>query len=384
MGYTKAGMLKYIKKNLPAINILPVMAIRSNEFQKDKQSVVEAVIQFAGDNSLAIRSSSAMEDTLEYSNAGKFESFLNVPPEYNAISNAIEKVYRSYHTEVDEEILIQPMLDNIKKCGVVFTVDMDTFADYYIVNFYEGDDSAAVTSGNSNMLRTFVKYKYSEYQTNDKDMNSLINVCSQIEEFMENNALDIEFAINNEGKIFIFQVRPIVKGSKDVYEKIDLKLALNRIYKKATKLSVEHPFLLGHTTCFGVMPDWNPAEILGVRPKKLAISLYKELITDNIWAHQRHDYGYRDLTMHPLMISFCGIPYIDTRITFNSFIPKKLNNRISEKLVNYYIDKLSKYPKYHDKIEFEIVYSCYYLGLHEKLKELLDYEFNENEITRIE
>ena len=377
-------MLKYIKKNLPAINILPVMAIRSNEFQKDKQSVVEAVIQFAGDNSLAIRSSSAMEDTLEYSNAGKFESFLNVPPEYNAISNAIEKVYRSYHTEVDEEILIQPMLDNIKKCGVVFTVDMDTFADYYIVNFYEGDDSAAVTSGNSNMLRTFVKYKYSEYQTNDKDMNSLINVCSQIEEFMENNALDIEFAINNEGKIFIFQVRPIVKGSKDVYEKIDLKLALNRIYKKATKLSVEHPFLLGHTTCFGVMPDWNPAEILGVRPKKLAISLYKELITDNIWAHQRHDYGYRDLTMHPLMISFCGIPYIDTRITFNSFIPKKLNNRISEKLVNYYIDKLSKYPKYHDKIEFEIVYSCYYLGLHEKLKELLDYEFNENEITRIE
>ena len=120
MGYTKAGMLKYIKKNLPAINILPVMAIRSNEFQKDKQSVVEAVIQFAGDNSLAIRSSSAMEDTLEYSNAGKFESFLNVPPEYNAISNAIEKVYRSYHTEVDEEILIQPMLDNIKKCGVVF------------------------------------------------------------------------------------------------------------------------------------------------------------------------------------------------------------------------------------------------------------------------
>lgn len=384
MEYTKAGMLTIIKKNLPTINILPVMVIRSKEFQKNKQNVVEAVIQFAEDNLLAIRSSSSMEDTLGYSNAGKFETLLNVLPEYNAISKAIEKVYQSYHTDVDEEILIQPMLNNIKKSGVVFTVDMDTFADYYIVNFYEGDDSSVVTSGNSNKLRTFVHYKYSEFSIYDMDMNSLINVCKKIEKFTGNGALDIEFAINKEGKIFIFQVRPIVRGSKDVYEKIDLKLALNRIYKKVKKLSVEHPFLLGHTTCFGVMPDWNPAEILGVRPKKLAISLYKELITDNIWAHQRHDYGYRDLTLHPLMISFCGIPYIDTRITFNSFISDKLNDRISEKLVNYYLNKLSKYPKYHDKIEFEIVYSCYYFGLHEKLKELLDYGFNENEITRIE
>lgn len=88
--------------------------------------------------------------------------------------------------------------------------------------------------------------------------------------------------------------------------------------------------------------------------------------------------------MHPLMISFCGVPYIDTRITFNSFIPKNLNTKISEKLVNHYLSKLSRYPKYHDKIEFEIVYSCYYLGLHDKLKELLDCGFNENEITRIE
>jgi phosphohistidine swiveling domain-containing protein len=132
------------------------------------------------------------------------------------------------------------------------------------------------------------------------------------------------------------------------------------------------------------MPDWNPAEILGVRPKKLAISLYKELITDNIWAHQRYDYGYRDLTMHPLMISFCGIPYIDTRIMFNSFIPQDLNEKIAEKLVNYYLHKLKEYPKYHDKVEFEIVFSCYYLGLPGKLKGLLSYGFNENEITRIE
>lgn len=384
MESTKAGMLNYIKTNLPSINILPVMIIKSRSFETDEQKTVEEVIGFAGNNQLAIRSSSAREDTSEYSNAGKFESFLNVPPEYNAIKDAIKQVYQSYHTEEDEEILIQPMLKGIKKSGVVFTSDIDTFADYYIVNFYEGDNSTAVTAGNSNSLKTYVQYKYVERRSKDQDMDNLITVCHQIEEFLNNDALDIEFAIDNEGNVFIFQVRPIARGCKETYQKVDLKPVLNRIYKKVKKLSVQHPFLLGHKTCFGVMPDWNPAEILGVRPKKLAISLYKELVTDNVWAHQRSDYGYRDLTMHPLMISFCGVPYIDTRITFNSFIPKDLNDKISGKLVDYYLNKLSRYPRYHDKIEFEIVFSCYYLGLHDKLKELLAYGFNENEITRIE
>lgn len=88
--------------------------------------------------------------------------------------------------------------------------------------------------------------------------------------------------------------------------------------------------------------------------------------------------------MHPLMVSFCGIPFIDTRITFNSFIPRSLNSEIAEKLVNYYLDTLADYPKYHDKIEFEIVYSCYYFGLHDELKRLLNKGFTENEVLRIE
>lgn len=384
MGSTKAGTLNYIKKKLPSVNVLPVMIVKSSAFYADKKNTVEQVMEFAGGRLLAVRSSSSMEDTSEYSNAGKFESVLNVEPEYNALGDAIEKVNQSYNSQRDEEILIQPMLKDIKKSGVVLTADINTLADYYTVNYYEGEDSEAVTSGNSNELKTFVKYKYSELPVEDRDMEKLIGVCRQLENLLENNALDIEFAFDMAGEVFIFQVRPIVKGNRMVYQKAEIKPVLKRIYKKVKKLSARHPFLLGRTTCFGVMPDWNPAEILGIRPKKLAISLYKELVTDNIWAHQRYDYGYRDLTMHPLMISFCGVPYIDTRITFNSFIPKNLNARIAEKLVDFYLDKLARYPKYHDKIEFEIVYSCYYLGLHDRLKELMQYGFNENETTRIE
>lgn len=378
---TKAGMLSYLKEHIPSINILPLLVIRSGCFFSDSDETVGTVLEFAAGRRLAVRSSSVMEDAADYSNAGKFRSILNVIPEQQTIRRAVEEVYRSYGTDMDEEILIQPMLEDIRKSGVAFTADMDTFADYYTVNFHEGEDSAAVTGGSTDSLKTFIKYKGDSSTTSDRDIKKVLEACHQIEGFLGEGALDIEFATDKAGKVFILQVRPIAKGDKRILEKVDLSPVLKRIYKKVRKLSARHPFLLGHTTCFGVMPDWNPAEILGACPKKLSVSLYKELVTDSVWAHQRHDYGYRDLTMHPLMVSFCGIPYIDTRITFNSFVPEKLNVKIAEKLVDYYLDKLAQYPKYHDKIEFEIVFSCYYFGLHEKLKELLGYGFNENDVT---
>lgn len=381
---TKAQMLNILKENVKDINILPLMIIHSDDFWKNERGCIDSILSFSDNRKICVRSSSSQEDTFSFSNAGKYESILNVTAVYEDIREAVYTVIKSYNTDKNEEVLVQPMLESVSLSGVVFTRDIDTGAEYYTVNYSKGDDTAAVTAGTTDCSRTFIHYKKSPFPIKDKIMESIIDSCRRIENFLENDALDIEFAVTEGEKVFIFQVRPIAAGKKEKKDVLDISPVLNRIYKKADKLSRRHPFLLGDTTCFGVMPDWNPAEILGVRPKKLAISLYKELITDNIWARQRFDYGYRDLTMHPLMISFCGIPYIDTRITFNSFIPKELNRNIAEKLVNYYLEKLEKYPKYHDKIEFEIVFSCYYLGLHENLMDLKKHGFNENEITRIE
>ena len=95
---------------------------------------------------------------------------------------------------------------------------------------------------------------------------------------------------------------------------------LEVIAAKVEQASRPQPFLYGRSTVFGVMPDWNPAEIIGVRPKPLALSLYRELVTDSIWAYQRHNYGYRNLRSFPLMVHFHGLPYIDVRVSFNSFV----------------------------------------------------------------
>lgn len=131
------------------------------------------------------------------------------------------------------------------------------------------------------------------------------------------------------------------------------------------------------------MPDWNPAEIIGVRPKPLALSLYKEIVTDSIWAYQRDNYGYRNLRSFPLMIDFYGLPYIDVRVSFNSFVPAQLSEKTAQKLVDYYLDKLRRHPDLHDKIEFEIAFTCYTPDLPERMKCLSEYNFSEKEITEI-
>ena len=89
------------------------------------------------------------------------------------------------------------------------------------------------------------------------------------------------------------------------------------------------------------MPDWNPVEMLGRVPKP-GSSLYKKMITNKNWQIARQMMGYRNFDYHPLMISLAGQSYIDTRLSFNSFLPTKLSKVTCNKLVNFWIDKLSK------------------------------------------
>lgn len=383
---TKAQTLKMISEDLPMIKVLPIFILKVSDYLNNKIEYVKKIQSELKTEELIIRSSSKMEDTLGQSNAGHYISLLNIPIiDEKKIIEAIDKVISSYEVSPnEEEVLIQPMMENMIKSGVVFTADIDTLAPYYILNYFEGTRSDAVTSGKESHLKTLIVYKENRIQLDDEGIGRLLKDCELLEKYFENQYLDIEFGINKAQEVVIFQVRLLANQTKLKGEKINLTRLIKKIYKKVEKLSRVHPNLLGSKTAFGVMPDWNPAEIIGIRPKRLAMSLYKELVTDQIWAHQRDDYGYRNLKGHPLMVSFAGLPYIDVRITINSFIPKSLHEDIAEKLAEYYINKLIEEPNYHDKVEFEIVHSCYYLDLGNKLKELEKKGFTANEIKRIE
>jgi phosphohistidine swiveling domain-containing protein len=377
---SKAKTLQYLKTKIKNAKILPLLIFKSNE---DIDEMSYKIYKTFNTN-IIIRSSSVNEDTNKFSNAGMFKTILNIDSnKIDDIKKAIKEVINSYiNINEDDEILVQPMLKNVKISGVAFSRDIDTLSPYYIINYDESGKTDSVTSGTSNKLKTYIEFKNKTIKRDNKFLDKLINSIKEIENIFNNNALDIEFAYNGND-IYIFQVRAIVKNSKCNLSYLNLDKPLFKLYKKIKKLNTQHPNLLGSYTMFGVMPDWNPAEIIGKKPNPLALSLYKELITDSIWAYQRDNYGYRNLRSHPLLVSFLGVAYIDVRVSFNSFIPKNLDENIAFKLVDYYLSELKKQPSHHDKVEFEIVFSCFDFDTPNRLQKLLNNDFSQNDINKI-
>jgi len=382
---SKADTLKQLRNHIKSARVLPLYVFDAKEFGKNKNTILAEIETSFKEKFVVVRSSAANEDSINFSNAGHFVSLLKVNKQKRKeLESSIKKVIDSFNKNIEgNQIFIQPFLQNVRIAGVALTSDLDTLAPYYVINYDESGSTDSITSGTSNNNRTYIYYKDSIIECPDENLRMVVTTLKELEKLYASPFLDVEFAINKNGELFIFQVRPIAKSNKEDLSGIDFKESLFKIFEKIKKLSTAHPNLLGEHAIYGVMPDWNPAEIIGVKPKALAVSLYKEIITDKIWAYQRDNYGYRNLRSHPLMIMYLGVPYIDVRVDFNSFIPKDLEENVATKLVDFYLNKLVSKPTLHDKIEFEIIHSCYYFGLPEKLKELEGSGFSEEETKKI-
>lgn len=345
--------------------------------EKDSVGCLDFIFKELKAGPWIVRSSCHREDTVLGSNAGAFLSLLNVTKD--DLQFAIERVISSYGNSFEnDEILIQPMLKNVIRSGVAFSHDPNTNSPYRVITWIEGSDTSIVTNGSGG--KTW-QGAASATISPPKELKGVIDLLNELLNLFGSLPVDCEFAITldeGEENLWLLQARPLlmqgqVETSDAQYKRILL------IEDKVKRGMRSHPFLMGKHTVYGVMPDWNPAEIIGIRPKPLALSLYRELVTDSIWAYQRNNYGYRNLRSFPLMPHFFGLPYIDVRLSFNSFIPADLEDGLAGRLVDHYIDKLLAEPALHDKVEFEIVFSCYTLDLQQRLRRLKDAGFSTEE-----
>ncbi len=378
---SKGRTLKTLKvKNA----IIPKLYIFTVARYKRNRNIVLKDIKNYFNSHIAIRSSGLMEDTTTSSKAGKFKSILNIDSQnILSVDRAINQVISSYknYENPNNEILIQTMVENVIFSGVAFSCDKDTAAPYFTINYTRTKNTFDITSGKVN-AETFVMFKDSPVKPKSKFILKIINLIIELLKITKYDRLDIEFAIDKSKKIYLLQVRPLVinKSTKKV---LNIEPYLRNINKKIKKLQKPHPDLFGKKSYFGVMPDWNPAEIIGLRPNPLAISLYQELITDHVWSISRKDFGYKDVTSNHLMSIFFGTPYIDVRIDFNSWIPKTLGTKLSEKLVNYYLKSYKTNPHLHDKVEFDILFTCFTIVTKDRIKVLKRNNFSKTEIKKI-
>lgn len=368
----KAGVLRDLAGRLTASRIPRLTTVTRGSWSSDPEAQARRIThEIPG--LLAVRSSAPGEDGDQASQAGRYVSVLGVDGgDIGAMGEAVASVLESYDTSSeDDEVLIQEFVTEVAVAGVLFTRDLNTGAPYVTINY---DDVSgltdAVASGRGGGLKTVVACRHNPRVS--EVLSPLLPAIREIESVTGRDALDIEFALTPAGEVLILQVRPMTfaESFEDGVSDGQFEHILQKLDMKMSKLQLRHPELHGDTTGFGVMPDWNPAEIIGFRPRRLAISLYKELVTDSVWAEQRAAYGYKDLRSFPLLISFVGIPFIDIRVDLNSFVPRDLAPEIAEKLVGHYLERFRDRPELHDKVEFDIVVSCAFPGFRDRLRDL--------------
>ncbi len=378
---TKARTLASLGATLRHASIAPLAYFSAGDWQADADAVLaHLAAQFGVMEALAVRSSAHNEDLASASMAGHYASVLHVCGQA-ALRSAIGTVLASYGAgiEAQDEVLVQSMLTQVAMSGVAFSHDPGTGAPYRVINYTLGANTAAVTGG-LGASRTFVASSCARQVP--PEMAKILALLDELQALFPGRPLDIEFALAGpQQDLYLLQARPLLmqQSVADAQHHEQLQ----RVADKIRAAQQPHPFLRGRSTVFGIMPDWNPAEIIGIRPRPLALSLYRELVTDAIWAYQRNNYGYRNLRSFPLLVNFSGQPYIDVRLSFNSFVPKDVKGGLADRLVDYYMERLVAAPTLHDKIEFEIVLSCYTLDLSERMQVLAAAGFSENDRSQL-
>ena len=382
---SKSNILKFLQSRLKYSKIERILDFTVDDWNKNKNQILQQVKSTFYKKKVIIRSSAIGEDSDYSSEAGSYESILNINSSSRTqLISAINKVIKSYahkkNFNLKNQILIQTQAVDIITSGVIFSRTPDNGAPYYVINFEDGISTIGVTHGS--VGNTIKIARHLGIKAIGEKWKSLLQSVKEIETVVQSNSLDIEFGITKNSTIVIFQVRPITSILKSV-STLDKKIIKLINKNKNQFLSLKNQKTISNNLIFSDMTDWNPAEIIGNNPKPLDYSLYDFLIMSDAWYKGRELLGYKNFFPHSLMKKFGNKPYVDNRYSFYSLIPEKFNRKLSKKLLTFYLEKLQSNPQLHDKVEFEILFTCYDFTLDDRLKELRGCNFTKNEIQKI-
>nr|WP_321500618.1 PEP/pyruvate-binding domain-containing protein [uncultured Dethiosulfovibrio sp.] len=383
---TKANTLLALKQRLKLSKVEDIMVLKVKDYEENPDSSCKKVQEAFSGEKIVVRSSSSNEDSFESSNAGHYDSVLDVNSNSQSeVSSAIERVIASYKKDIsggciEEQILIQSQTKDVVASGVVFTRDINHNRPYYLINYDDSGSTDSVTSGKGGRS-IWISRDNSSEAVEGSLWKGLIASVQEIEGIFEDMVLDIEFAVNSRGEVIIFQVRPLAASYKYAQDTDDISFfELKNVAKKAyMKLSND---VDADGMMLSDMAFWNPSEIVGSNPRNLDYSLYREIITKRAWNEGLVPMGYKKVAKD-LMYKIGNKPYISLEYSFLSLIPDALDHKTSIKLMQYYRKKLKQDITAHDKIEFEIVLSCFDFTTENRLADLLEHGFSEMEIEKI-
>lgn len=174
----------------------------------------------------AIRSSCNLEDNIDNSFAGQFDTYLNVDKKdinkkvhdcFNSINNKNIIDYLNKKNisieDIKMDVIIQEMVDS-KYSGVLFTSNPEGLLNETVIVSGVGlgnnivEDKIDTTTYYYNTTDNVYYYEGKEDLLNNNLIEELITTSNKLKKVF-GDYLDIEYAISNNNNIYILQVRPI-------------------------------------------------------------------------------------------------------------------------------------------------------------------------------
>lgn len=227
LGGKAKGLLSLKERGIP---VPEFMIIPASEVPKllgnpaKMENLYQEIKSRFAQNKLAVRSSADKEDGEVKSYAGFFSTVLNVNVELKEIYEALKKVYDSAQrcilTDVHMNIIIQAMVKPAI-AGVCFSEVIDEHNQKLCLISYVKGLANKLVDGKVKATNALYKIKNNKIDRTDFSLNgrlyqyaghlnNLLPVIQKIRDKVYPDA-DIEWCIDNKGRPWIVQVRPITK-----------------------------------------------------------------------------------------------------------------------------------------------------------------------------
>ena len=239
------------------------------------KEIIDTINKNFGESKLVIRSSATCEDSIFFSGSGQYDSFLNISGEQQ-IMTAIKKVYSSFFSKnsklyskiYDIDLKGECMLVLVQKVapvvqsGVMFSCNPVDGTQKYIIESASGLGTNVV-SGVGNIQH--IEIEKNDATCSNEITTKLITCLEKIKKEF-GYEVDVEWGIDNDKNIYIFQARPIILQYQDMKVNYESKEQNNK--------------------CVSISKGFNIGRISNISDLKIGTILY-----------QNESYDFNDLSV---------------------------------------------------------------------------------------
>ena len=354
---SKANTLERLLGSTPTNFVIdPFVAFTVLQWKIDSDDILSRVLRELSAETFIVRSSTVAEGE-QGSSAGAYGSVSGVGRDRAALRCAISAVIATYtrdgrRSPPEDRVIVQSQVVQPRLAGVITTLD-DHALPYLTISFDTSGRTDAVTRGERS---TIVRLRRGA--SSPDEWKAVVAAAAQVCRLMSDPDLVIEFAQDHSNLVHIFQAWSRRRGP--VASEADVL---------AREVQVSAAYAIQKQPIASTMSDWNPAEILGRQPGRLAISLYEELVTKSVWSEARAALGYF-APPGDLMFVLDGTPFINVEQSLRSLTPHDLPGRLRDEVVKSQLESVVANPALHDKIEWRVAMSCAALGDDPRLQPL--------------